>query len=269
MPMLGFTSAWYFSAMIQRPNTFTSPLMSTHPRRQGGFTFLWLLFLIAGLGVGMAALGTLWHTAAQREREQQLLFVGDQYRRAIESFQKIPLPAGQQARLPKTFDELLLDPRFNHTVRHLRRAYLDPMTGKVEWGMVKDAQGGIIGVHSLSDAIARKTANFPVRYDAFANRERVRDWVFGLSGVAAGGAGDGSQALAQQAGSETAPISEPTPGQGTSPELSLQIDCNTARIRNLVQCRKAHGVTPSEALTACNLTVRVDYQTCLADGTQP
>jgi len=161
-------------------NPLDYPLMSTHPRRQDGFTFLWLLFLVAGLGVGMAAVGTLWHTAAQREKEKQLLFVGNEYRRAIESFQKIPLPAGQQDRLPKTLDQLLLDPRFQHTVRHLRRLYPDPITGNEEWGLLKDAQGGISGVFSQSENTPFKKQNFPTANAEFADKDEYRQWLFAV-----------------------------------------------------------------------------------------
>jgi len=159
--------------------------MPSPPRRQGGFTFLWLLFLIAGLGVGMAAVGTLWHTAAQREKEKQLLFVGNEYRRAIESFLKIPLPAGQQARLPQSLDELLLDPRFQHTVRHLRRLYTDPITGNNEWGLLKDAKGGIGGVFSLSELTPFKKQNFPSAYEDFVDKSEYRQWVFATIETAA------------------------------------------------------------------------------------
>lgn len=146
-------------------------------RHQGGVVFLWLLFFIAGLGVALAAAATLWQSAVQRENESQLLFVGDQYRRAIESFWN----AGDgQQRLPRTLDELLLDPRFPHTVRHLRRVYPDPMTGRAEWGLVKDQAGGIAGVHSLSETRPLKTANFPAAYQTFTDQRSVRDWVFAL-----------------------------------------------------------------------------------------
>jgi type II secretory pathway pseudopilin PulG len=146
--------------------------------RQHGFTLLGLLFLIAGLGVAMAALGTMWHTAAQREKERDLLFVGNQYRQAIESFWKMPLPVGTVRRLPKNFNELLSDSRFPSTVRHLRRLYRDPMTGETEWGLVKDADGGISGVYSLSSDSPFKRAGFPAVYEQFAEAEAYRDWVF-------------------------------------------------------------------------------------------
>jgi type II secretory pathway pseudopilin PulG len=145
---------------------------------EGGFTFLGLLFVIAGLGVALAALGTMWHTAAQREKEADLLFVGDQYRRAIESFWKIPLPEGTPRRLPKNFDELLADPRFPDTVRHLRRAYRDPMTKSAEWGLVKEPDGGISGVHSTSDGEPFKRGNFAEIDAGFREAKSYRDWVF-------------------------------------------------------------------------------------------
>lgn len=138
---------------------------------------LWLLFLVAGLGVGMAALGTLWHTAVQREKEAELLFIGDQYRRAIEHFLNTP-PPGQPPRLPQSLDELLLDPRFPETVRHLRRLYPDPMTGTETWGQIKGPEGGISGMHSLSESKPLKTTGFPERYADFAGSNQYRDWKF-------------------------------------------------------------------------------------------
>lgn len=145
---------------------------------QRGFSLLGLLFVVAGLGVGMAALGTVWHTASQREKERELLFVGDQYRRAIESFWKVPLPVGTPRRLPKNFAELLLDPRFPQTVRHLRRVYRDPMTGGLEWGLLKDPDGGIAGVYSLAEGEPFKRANFPSAYAQFEEAQSYRDWIF-------------------------------------------------------------------------------------------
>lgn len=145
--------------------------------RARGFSLIGLLFVIAGLGVGMAALGTVWHTAAQREKERELLFIGDQYARAIESFWSIPLPVGTPRRLPKSFDELLTDPRFPNTVRHLRRAWPDPMTGG-EWVVLRGTDGGITGVASPSEDVPFKQANFPVRYARLEGAQRYRHWAF-------------------------------------------------------------------------------------------
>ncbi len=141
-----------------------------------GFTLLGLLFLIAGMGVAMAALGTMWHTVLQREKEQELLFVGDQYRRSIESFWNAS-PKGQE-RLPKNFKELIQDPRFPNTVRHLRRLYQDPMTGSVEWGLLKEEGGAISGVYSLSESVPMKEKGFPSRYAEFEGKRSYREWQF-------------------------------------------------------------------------------------------
>jgi type II secretory pathway pseudopilin PulG len=144
-------------------------------RAQTGFTLLGLLFMLAVMGVGMAALGTIWHTAAQREKERDLLFIGNQYRQAIESFWN---QSPGTRRLPKDFDELLSDPRFPNTVRHLRRAYRDPLTPEGKWGVVREADGGISGVYSLSAARPFKRAGFATGYAQFSEAETHRDWVF-------------------------------------------------------------------------------------------
>ncbi len=44
--------------------------------RQAGFSFLGLLFLLAGMGVGRGARGTSWHNAAQRAKENDQLVIG-------------------------------------------------------------------------------------------------------------------------------------------------------------------------------------------------
>lgn len=146
--------------------------------RQAGFTLLGLLFLIAGLGVGLAAVGTLWHTAIKRDKERELLFIGNEYRRAIESFWEMPIPQGTPRRLPRELKELISDPRFPNVVRHLRRIYRDPMTGKADWGLVKEQDGGISGIYSLSDETPMKRAGFETRDAAFEGKEAYSEWVF-------------------------------------------------------------------------------------------
>ena len=156
------------------PTATGSPMRLQHPRQQG-VTLLGLLFVIAGISIGMTATATLWSTAVQREKEQELLFIGNQYRQAIESFwQK---PSGIQ-RLPKNFDELLEDPRYPDTVRHLRKLYRDPMTGSTEWGTVKGNDGGITGVYSMSTEMPMKRGNFPVIYQDFKEAKSYQEWIF-------------------------------------------------------------------------------------------
>jgi type II secretory pathway pseudopilin PulG len=112
-----------------------------------GFTYLGLMLFMVIAGIGLAVTGKVWHTELQRQKEQELLFIGDQFVQAIRSYYE-STPTGLK-QYPLTLQELLLDQRFPGPKHHLRRLYRDPMTGSVEWGLVKD-QERIIGVYSLS-----------------------------------------------------------------------------------------------------------------------
>ena len=54
-----------------------------------GFTYLVLLAVVAAMGIVLATAGEVWHMALKREKEQELLFVGDQFRRAFNLYDRI------------------------------------------------------------------------------------------------------------------------------------------------------------------------------------
>ena len=142
---------------------------------QRGFAYLFVLMLIATIGFGLAAAGSLWQTHAQRAREADLLFVGDQYRKAIRSYYE--LDPGQP-RLPQTLDDLTGDSRRPAPVRHLRRAYRDPMTGG-EFVLIRAPETqGILGVHSAASAAPFKTAGFAAENDSFTDAASYSEWQF-------------------------------------------------------------------------------------------
>jgi hypothetical protein len=124
----------------------------------------------------MAALGTVWHTHAQREKEAELLFIGGEYARAIANYQR--MTPGAEKKYPPNLEALLADSRFPNTVRHLRRLYRDPITGAGEWGTARDEAGGITGVYSLAESKPMKKAGFGPGREAFADAETYQDWVF-------------------------------------------------------------------------------------------
>ncbi len=144
--------------------------------QQDGFTLIGLLFLVAGLGVAMAALGTVWHTQAQREKEAELLFIGGQFARAIASYQR--MTPGAEKKYPPNLEALLADARFPNTVRHLRRLYRDPISGAREWGLTRDEAGGITGIYSRSERKPMKKAGFGPGQEGFADAETYKDWLF-------------------------------------------------------------------------------------------
>lgn len=144
--------------------------------RERGFTLAGALLLVAALGAGMAAYGEIASHAAQRDKERELLFVGSQFRQAIGAYyERTP---GAVKRFPSSLEELLEDRRHPTPQRHLRRIYADPMTGRPQWGLVEAPGGGIIGVHSLSEAAPVKSGGFAARDAAFADAARYADWHF-------------------------------------------------------------------------------------------
>jgi type II secretory pathway pseudopilin PulG len=142
-----------------------------------GFTFLGLLIIVAIMGVGLLAVGEVWHSARQREKEQELLFVGNQFRRAISSYYRHAPAANKQQPYPTTLEDLLKDPRYPSTQRYLRKIYPDPISGSADWGVVTK-NGGIYGVYSLSEEAPIKQGNFRPSENAFEGKTKYSDWLF-------------------------------------------------------------------------------------------
>lgn len=143
--------------------------------RQGGFTYLGLLFAIAFLGLLLAGAGDVWQATAQREREEDLLFVGRQIAQAIRTYHAAT--PGEPKRWPRRLEDLLEDKRGIETRRHLRKLYRDPMSNGAEWGLVKVGDE-IVGVYSLAEGKPRKRANFLAEEESFAGADSYREWRF-------------------------------------------------------------------------------------------
>jgi type II secretory pathway pseudopilin PulG len=154
---------------------------------QRGYTYIGLLFVVALTGGALAAAGTLWRVQAQREREADLLFTGRQFAAAIARYYE-RTPVGQPQRFPARLEELLEDRRWPAAPRHLRRLFIDPMTGRAEWGTVLAPDGRIMGVYSLSPQAPIKRAGFGWPYEGFSEAATYQDWRFVY--VQPGGAGN-------------------------------------------------------------------------------
>ena len=141
-----------------------------------GFTYIAMLVFVAVMGIGLGATGVLFHQQAQREKEKQLLFVGEQFRAAIgRYYENSP---GSVKRYPPTLTDLLKDERYLSVQRHLRRVYVDPMTGKPDWVVIAAPDGGIMGVHSAFAEKPIKSDAFPPDYEAFKDKGSYTDWKF-------------------------------------------------------------------------------------------
>jgi type II secretory pathway pseudopilin PulG len=143
-------------------------------RPASGLVLLALLIMLILVGVGALAAAEVWSTTLKREREAELLFVGEQYRRAIESYWK--MTPGRRA-YPPSLDVLLTDNRFPNPVHHLRRIYRDPMTESGEFEPIVSANS-LLGVHSTSTDAPIKRAGFRPQYTQFENAESYEQWQF-------------------------------------------------------------------------------------------
>ena len=147
-------------------------------RKMAGFTFLGLMMIIAILGIALYAVGEVWHNAQRHAQEQELLYIGGQFRRAILSYNAHTPTANKLQAYPTSLDDLLKDPRYPTTQRYLRKIYIDPISGKAEWGLLRVANGGIFGVYSLSDETPRKQTNFKLSDQLFEGKTKYSEWVF-------------------------------------------------------------------------------------------
>ena len=139
-----------------------------------GLVLLALLLFLALAALATALGAEAWATTRKRDREAELLFVGEQYRRAIESYWR--QTPGRLKTLPVSLESLLADDRFPTPVRHLRRLYPDPITGEA-FVLVRQT-GGIAGVQSPSTDAPLKIANFPLRYRQFEAAKSYEQWQF-------------------------------------------------------------------------------------------
>jgi type II secretory pathway pseudopilin PulG len=146
--------------------------MSAGKTQQRGFTLMGALILVAMMGAGLAAYGGIASHAAQREKEAELLFRGNEYRQAIERYYK------KERKYPKALAELVEDKRFPTPAHHLRRLYPDPLTGQADWELMNAPEGGIMGVHSKSEAAPIKSGGFTLADKTFADAPRYADWQF-------------------------------------------------------------------------------------------
>ena len=114
-----------------------------------GFTFLGLLYVVMLLSMTAVMASALWSMAQRGEEERELVFAGRQFQSAIERFHSAR--ASGVAPYPRKLEDMLGVTSAPVRLRTLRRIYMDPITRTLDWGLVRLADGGIIGVFSASD----------------------------------------------------------------------------------------------------------------------
>ena len=144
-------------------------------RRESGFSYVIMLFLVAALSViAVRALeNTL--TKERREKEAELLWRGMAYREAIRIYYEHS--PGTDKSYPEELRDLLFDGRLVRPSRPLRKLYPEPLLGG-EWGVMRNREGHVIGVYPRSNEAPIKRAGFPKELEDFATARSYADWKF-------------------------------------------------------------------------------------------
>jgi type II secretory pathway pseudopilin PulG len=201
-----------------------------------GYAMAALLVSIGVMGVLMSVAMPAWRHQTQRQKEEELIFRGEQYARAIGLFQRKYAGA-----FPPNLD-ILLDQKF------LRRKYKDPMTEDGEFQLLAQTpqtgqagqvtqpgavptptgsarmssfstqtstftqtlgpQGGIIGVASKSKATSIKLYN---------GRSKYNEWSFVYTPVTRTPGGAPGQPTPGMPGMQRTPAGQGGPGMGRPP----------------------------------------------------
>ncbi len=108
-------------------------IMSGNPGNQKGYIFITVLVVVVILSISMGVLLKSWTYRVKRMNENELLFRGKQYARAIQRYYQT------HRRYPYTLEELA-----RTRPRMIRQGWKDPMTKNGEWGLIylSDVQSG-------------------------------------------------------------------------------------------------------------------------------
>jgi type II secretory pathway pseudopilin PulG len=145
-------------------------------QRQRGFTYI--AVLVAMLMLSLATQGVMTYVShqAQREREADLLRIGQTYAKAIGAYyQATP---GSVKRWPAELEDLLEDRRLVAVVRHMREVYPDPIARTARWDLIRAPDGGIAGVRSISTQAPIRMGEVVLDGMTLPPATRYADWDF-------------------------------------------------------------------------------------------
>ena len=148
-----------------------------YPRQ--GVTYIGVLVILAIMMMALGAVSQVWHSVMQREKEQELLFIGHQFRAAIGQYY---VQSG--GRYPANLEALLESNDIGVTGagakknRFLRKIYYDPITNQSNWGLIMGPDKRVQGVHSLSEEKPFNTTGFLNADADLELAEKYIDWQF-------------------------------------------------------------------------------------------
>jgi hypothetical protein len=144
--------------------------------RAQGYSFVVVLVLLALCMLGLSIAGPMWSQQARREREQDLLRIGNLYAQAIANYYHSS--PGSVKQYPQRLEQLLADTRFVGMRRYLRTLYPDPIDTAQPWGLVLDSQQRIIGVYSRNEQSPIAEGALELGAVQLEPARRYSDWKF-------------------------------------------------------------------------------------------
>lgn len=147
-------------------------------RRVSGAAYVLVLVGLAVIGVAASASLSLGGAMTRRDAETQLLAIGAEFERALESYAAASPPGTPRG--PMELEDLLRDPRTPGLRRHLRALRPDPLTGQSDWGLRRGSVGEIVGVYSQAPGHPVKRQGFGVGRMHFDEAQRYADWLFAV-----------------------------------------------------------------------------------------
>jgi hypothetical protein len=186
------------------------PKMSGRTSSQAGYTFPLMLVILVAIAFGAGQLERSQSYRLRHENEEELLFRGLAYLKALKAFETA---SAAEKRFPRKLEELVSDPRMQGR-RYIRQLYKDPMTGR-DFDLILTAQGTISGVVSWSRGIPFRKVDFDKELHEFDQAATYRDWRFDAkpkAAVQAAGAAKG------QPGTNPPPAAPGNLPQAFSPE---------------------------------------------------
>ncbi len=146
---------------------------------KAGFTYLSVLFVVTVMGFILSRTGVAHRSAAQRAKEEELIFRGLEIKRAIGAYYR------ENNKYPSRLEDLVKDPGLPYTKRYLRRLYADPFTRRADWEIIMSPQTGIMGVRSRGRGAPFKKIGFPPELKGIEGdkgNNRYSDWEFAYYG---------------------------------------------------------------------------------------
>jgi type II secretory pathway pseudopilin PulG len=98
-----------------------------------GYVLIMLMFVVTVMAIGLMVAVPVWETQIRREKEEELIFRGNQYVEAVRIYQ-LKNPGS----LPQKLDILV-------EKKCLRRLFKDPMTPEGEWNLILQMPGVNVG----------------------------------------------------------------------------------------------------------------------------